>query len=161
MWQIAAAQIGMQLMDGYFKAQNVEKMAEIQMAVAEMNAEFAELDAYKAEAEGYSNTARYQTTIDKVIGDQKLAMAVSGVDTSSGTAAAVLAEDKFIGELNKMEIHKQAREKASGYRDQARQYRLNAFTAGSQGAIQSQAAMTNAITSSVSTGIEYYNQYNS
>ena len=116
----------LQLAGGYFAAQNVRDTAELNEDIANMNAEFAELDAYDAEIEGETQVAQYQSTVDQTLSAQKVAFAVADVDATYGSAAEVVKETKFIADLNKMEIEKQAQEKALGYQRQARDYRLGA-----------------------------------
>lgn len=115
---------GYSLVDSYFASQNVKDTAALNRDIAEMNAEFAELDAYDAEIEGYSQTARYQSVIDKTLSDQQLAFAVADVDANYGTSKALVEESQFVAQMNVMEIQKQAQEAALGYQQQARQYRL-------------------------------------
>lgn len=114
----------LELAGGYFAAQNIRDTAELNQDIANMNAEFAELDAYDARIEGETQTAQYQASIDAVLSDQKLALAVADVDINYGSAGQVVKETRFIADLNKMEIEKQAQEKALGYKRQARDFRL-------------------------------------
>jgi len=112
---------------GHFTADIIRQQADLNKDIAEMNAEFAELDAYNAEIEGYSQVAQYQKIVDQTVSKQRAELAAADVDTSFGTASSFEAETKFIAEMNRMEIQKQAYEKAMGYRSQARDYRLAGF----------------------------------
>jgi hypothetical protein len=132
MWQFAAL-AGLQLAGSYFAAKNIRDTAELNRDIADMNAKFAELDAYDARIEGYSNVAKYQSVIDKTLSEQQLALTAADVDVSYGSVGTIKEENSTIAELNKMEILKEAQEKASGFKTQARQYRLG----GEQNRIQS------------------------
>lgn len=114
----------LQLAGGYFASQNIRETAKLNQEIADMNAEFAELDAYDAKVEGLTEQARYQSIIDKTLGEQQLIQTAQDVDVNYGTAATVQAETKFTAEMNLMEIEKQAQEKALGYKRQARDYRM-------------------------------------
>jgi hypothetical protein len=114
------------LVGGYFAAENIKETAKLNRDISEMNAEFAELDAYDSELDGISQQAKYQSVVDQTLNDQRLAFAVNDVDASFGTAADIVEETNFIATLNKMEIEKQAQEQAQGFKVQARQFRMGA-----------------------------------
>lgn len=115
---------GLQLASGYFASQNIKETARLNRDIANMNAKFAELDAYDAELEGYSKQARYQSVIDSVLSEQQAALTAADIDVNYGSAAEIKADTRFIGELNKMEIEKEAQERALGYKRQARDMRI-------------------------------------
>lgn len=115
---------GLQLAGGYFASQNIKATAELNRDIADMNAEFAELDAYDSELEGYTRQARYQSVIDNTLAEQQAILAAQDVDVNYGSAASIAEETRFLGQLNLMEIQKQAQEEAMGYRRQARDYRM-------------------------------------
>lgn len=146
-----AAMAAVQLASSYFAAQNARDTAQLNNEISEWNAEFAELDAHEAILEGETQVAQYQAVIDQTLSDQTVAFAVNNVDADYGSAAAVTKETKFIGQLNRMEIEKQAQEKALGYKQEARAFRLQGDInriADENRASQIQAA---GITSSLST----------
>jgi hypothetical protein len=121
-----AAMAAVQLASSYFAAQNARDTAELNNDVAQWNAEFAELDAHDAIIEGESSVARYEAVVDQTLGDQRVAFAVADVDATYGSASEISKETKFMAEINRMEIEKQAQEKALGYKRQARDFRLQA-----------------------------------
>lgn len=147
-----AAMAGLQLAGGYFAAENAKKTAQLNKEVAEMNAEFAELDAYDAEIEGYTQASRYQGVIDQTLGEQQLALTAADVDVNYGSAADIQAEARFTGELNKMEILKQAQERALGYKRQARDYRLGSALNTNQAKADAAVMLTQSITNAGLTG---------
>lgn len=129
----AAAMASLQLMGGYFQNENMRNAAKLNQQIAEMNAEFAELDAYKAIVGGQTSKARYQSVVDKTLATTTANITAADVDITYGSAAELVKENRFIAELNKMEIDKQAQEAALGYRQQARDYRVQgASTASAQ-----------------------------
>lgn len=148
----------LQIAGGYFASQNIRQTAELNRDIAEMNAEFAELDAYDAELEGYSAQARYQSVIDNTLSDQQTMMAASDVDLNYGTNAAIQEETRFIGELNKMEIEKQARERALGFKRQARDITLGGTLDYAGARTRAGAAMFSGITDAAQTGLTGYSR---
>lgn len=151
-----AAIAGLQLAGGYFAAQNIRETAELNREIAEMNAQFAEWDAYDSELEGLSELARYQSTIDKVLSEQRAIAAAQGVDLSFGTAGAIHEEDKFNAELNKMELQKRAQESALGYTRQARDIRLGATLEHADAQRRAGQTMFNSAIGAAQTGISGY-----
>ena len=134
------------LAGGYFAAENIRETAKLNQEISDMNAEFAELDAYDAEIEGFTQEARYQKVVDQTLADQQLTFAVQDVDVSFGTAADIVAETKLVAELNKMEIEKQAQEQASGFKTQARQFRIGGALSTSQAESKASAAQFSGVT---------------
>lgn len=147
---------GLQLAGGYFAADNIKKTAALNASIAEMNAEFAELDAYDAKIEGYSAQARYQTIIDQTLSDQTTVLAAADVDINYGSAAEVRDESRFIGEINKMEIEKQAQEKSLGYEQQASQYRMGGALNTASSKVDIFNAKFQGITGALGTGLTGY-----
>jgi len=142
---------GLQLTGSYFASQNVKDSARLNKDIADMNAQFAELDAYDAEIEGYSQTARYQAVIDKTLGEQRAVLAAADVDLSYGSVASIEQDTRFIADINKMEIHKQAQERALGFKSQARQYTMSGQLGYAQSKVQSSAIMTQGILGAAQT----------
>lgn len=146
----------LQIAGGYFASQNIRATAALNRDIAEMNAEFAELDAYDALVEGYTQQARYQAVIDQTLAEQQLMTTAQGIDANYGTAAALREENKFIAELNLMEIEKQAQERSLGYQSQARQYRMGGQMQQAQANIDATNVMYGSITNAVKTGVTGY-----
>lgn len=126
----------LELVGGYYAAQNIRDTAALNEEIAEMNAQFAELDAYDARVEGYSKVAEYQKVIDQTISQQQASLAAANVDVTFGSVSTIKAESEFIGNMNKMEIEKRAQEQALGYESQARDYRFKATLSASQAETQ-------------------------
>lgn len=147
---------GLQLAGGYFASQNIKATAELNRDIADMNAEFAELDAYDAELEGYSAQARYQGVIDNTLAEQSAIMNAQDIDVNYGSAASVAAETKFTGEMNLMEIEKQAQMQALGYTRQARDIRLGSEMNYADSKTRAGQAMLSGITSAAQSGLTGY-----
>lgn len=146
----------LQLAGGYFAAQNIKEAAKLNREIAEMNAEFAELDAYESELEGYSAEARYQAVIDNTLAEQDVIMKAQDIDTSYGSAASISEETRFVGELNKMQIEKQAQEQALGFKRQARDYRLGGAMGEADARTKAGQVMFQSVIGAAQTGLTGY-----
>jgi hypothetical protein len=122
-WQYAAL-AGYQILSSLQQAEMMEEQGKLQRKVSEMNAEFAEVDAYEAEKAGFTQAARYQANANEVIADQKIAMTSKDIDVTYGTAAELQAESKLNTLLNTLDMQREGRERAMGFRREARQTRL-------------------------------------
>jgi len=146
----------LQIAGGYFAAQNIKATAELNKDISDMNAEFAELDAYDAEIQGGTDQARYQSVIDNTLAEQSAIFNASDVDASYGSAASVAEETKFTGKLNLMQIEKQARQQALGYKRQARDINLGGSMNYSDSRTRAGQAMFQGITGAAQTGLTGY-----
>ncbi len=143
-----------QIISGFQQAELIRQQGQLKERIAEINAEFAEIDAFEAERLGFTQAIRFQSLIDSTISDTQLAFAAADVDVNFGTAKEIIADTKVVGILNTLDIQKQARERAAGFKAQARQFRL----AGAINA-QTEAAGTQfrAITRGLTTALSGYN----
>lgn len=148
----------LQVWSGFQQAEMIREQAKLQAKINELNAGFAEQDAFEAEAMGYTEAARYQSVIDATIGDQKVAFASQDVNVTSGTAAAVQKESRFTGYLNQLELQKQGRERAQGFKNEARNIRFGSAMQRSQSAIDASGAERNAVIGGLTTGISGYSR---
>ena len=155
MW-VYAALAAYQLAAGFQQAQMIRDNADLQNRINELNAGFADKDAYEAEKLGYTEVARYQNVVDTTVGDQRAAYAAQGVDVSYGTAAEVQSETRLTGLLNMLDIQKQAREKALGFKNEARNIRLQGGMARSQAELNAAGAQNQGIIGAVGTGLSGY-----
>jgi len=140
------------------QADLIGKSAALNEKIAEANAEFAELDAFDAEIFGFTQQARYVSVIDKALSEQNVAFAAEDVDKSYGTAADIQEETRLIGVLNRMDIQKQARERALGFKRQARDFRLGGFMNRLQAGVEQQSVRLRGITGAIQTGISGYSR---
>lgn len=144
----------MQLVSGYFASQNVKETAKLNREIAEMNAKFVELDAYDTEIDGLTRKARYQGIVDNVLSTQRANLAAADIDINYGSAASIPEETRFIGELNKMEIEKEAREKALGLKRQARDIRSGSVVDYARERARAGAMMFNSGMQAFGTGLQ-------
>jgi hypothetical protein len=146
----------LELAGGYFAAQNIKRTADLNQDISDMNAQFAELDAYDAEVEGWGAQARYQSVIDNTLSEQRTRMLAQDIDVNYGSAAAIQEETKLTGQLNLMEIQKQANQAALGYKRQARDTRLGGALAYGDAKARAGQAMFSSVAGATKTGLTGY-----
>lgn len=119
---------GLQFLSALDESQNQKAMGDYQNEQYQQNAKNAERDAKLAEKRGEEQAINQGKQVNQVIGQQKVGYAASGVDVSTGSAAAVTAETYKIGFEDMTTIKNNAYLEAMGYRQQAANY----STAGAQ-----------------------------
>jgi hypothetical protein len=144
------------LAGGYFASQNIKQTAELNRDIADMNAEFAEYDAYDSELQGYTNQAKYQHVIDNTLAEQSAILNAKDVDVNYGSAASIALETKFTGEMNLMEIEKQAQEQALGYKRQSRDIKMGSKLQYGDSQSRASQAMFSGITGAAQQGLTGY-----
>lgn len=148
---------GLQLIGGHYAAKNTKETAALNADIEDMNAEFAELDAYDARIDGFSEQARYQSVVDKTLGEQTAILAAQDIDLSAeGTAQQIQKETRFIAELNKLEIQNDASQRALGYKREARGFKIRGFLERLQGNIRASDIKFQTLLSAAETGISGY-----
>lgn len=153
---LAAGTMAFQVYSGLKQAETIRQQAELTAKLNELNAKYIEYDAWQAEAFGQTEQARYQSEIDRVAGDQKVALAAADVDINYGTAAELQAETRLTGVLNKIEIQNQAYSRSLGYRREANNVRFRSKMQSEQAEAQAQASITAGIAGAAQTGISAY-----
>lgn len=146
----------LQLAGGYFASQNIKATAELNRDISEMNAQFAELDAYDAALEGHTRQTRYQSVIDNTLAEQSTSLLAQDVDIHFGSAATLASETKFMGELNMMEIQKEAQNRALGYGREARNTRLSGALQYGADRTRAGQAMFQGVVGAAQTGLTGY-----
>ncbi|MFM6930406.1 MAG: hypothetical protein ACKOX6_18225 [Bdellovibrio sp.] len=145
-----------QIVSGFQQAELVRENAKLSREIGEMNAEAAELDAYNAEKDGMTQENRYQSVIDQTIGAQNVIFAANDVDANFGTAAELQAESKLTGALNQMDIRARAQAEALGYKNQAKNIRLQSYMNSLQSDVQATSIQNASIINAASTGLSGY-----
>lgn len=151
-----AALAGFQLISSFQQGETIRDSAAISREVSELNAMYAEIDSYEAEQQGLTEEARYQSVIDSTISAQRLAFAVQDVDVNTGMAKELQNESRLVGMLNKMDIKNQAHARALGFKNQARQYRLQGAMGQAQASGEASAVQSAGIMGALSTGLSGY-----
>lgn len=151
-----AALAGFQMVSGLHAAETAQASARLSQYINDLNARYTEIDAHEAELQGLSQSARYKTTIDALVGQQQLGYIAQGVDIKTGTAKEIQDETELTGFLNQLDIENAARAKARGLKFQASNLRLSSFMQGLQGDISASAARTSGLIDAAKTGLTGY-----
>lgn len=153
-----AALAAAQALSGMKQAEDIRMSQDLTNHLNEINARYAEYDAYEAKKFGDTEVARYQPNIDNTVAAQRAGYASEGVDVSFGTAAEVQQETKMTGALNIIDIQNQARMKALGFTQQARNLRQSGSVANAQADINAHSAEVSGILNAGATGYRGYTQ---
>lgn len=155
MWALAAL-MAYQVVSGFHQAELIREQARLKKQVDDMNAEDAEIDAHNAEVYGFTESARYQSVVDQTVGSQRGIYAAQNVDVNYGTAAQKQEETKLTGYFNMLEMQRRAKERALGYKKEARNIRLGSGFSRLQSNMDANASINYGITSAMSTGVSGY-----
>lgn len=101
------------------QAKAAQAQGEYEGQVFDLNAATADRLAEDAIARGEEAVDRHRTDVKRLIGSQRAALAASGVDINSGSAAAVQEDAAYLGELDAQTMLNNARREAFGYETQA------------------------------------------
>jgi hypothetical protein len=156
----ALAIVGMaqQMFAGQQQADDIMKQQDLQRQIDALNADAKLQDAYAAETLGYTESARYQSVIDKTLGEQTVAFAAEGVDVTSGTARAIAAETRLVGRLNVIDMQRNARAKASRLKLESANIRMGAYMSSVQAESDARAARTVGLIGATQIGLSNYDR---
>lgn len=124
------------------QAKAAKQEGEYTAKMLEINAGIADAQAKDALEIGEDQESRHQAEVRKLIGEQRVSFAGSGVDISSGSALDVLEDTSFLGELDRATIANNARREAWGFTVQGTDLRNRAKLARA-GAANAAAGYTN------------------
>ena len=153
----AGGSAALQVWAGLEQASSIMFNADLSAQINQANSENLELEAFKAETFGFTQSARYQTVVDKTIGSQKAGFAAQGVDVHSGTAGVIQAEARLTGLLNQLDIQQAARNKAKGLRQKASNTRLQGIMGELQAGSDARTAIIGGIAGASATAASGFN----
>lgn len=107
------------LSNGYAQSQAIKANAAYQGTIAKINAELSTMQAEDALKRGNTQVRDYQTEVNNMLSDQRVAYAAQGVDITYGTPAAVQKETRLRGALDVLTIKNNAWREAWGYKVEA------------------------------------------
>lgn len=104
----------------YAQAQSIKAKNIYESAILDINASFADIQALDSIERGEfaaaeikrkseKNLSYVRNRIKETSGKQRVAMAAQGIESTSGSAADILSETAFLGELDENEIRANAR----------------------------------------------------
>jgi hypothetical protein len=94
-----------------------------EQAAAEHAARMATAQAEASMRRGRFEEMRYRRQVERAIGAQRAAGAASGLDVGTGTLADIQVGTERVGELDALQIRRNAFMEASGYAQQAQQFK--------------------------------------
>lgn len=126
----------------YAQGQQAKQMGEYQAVVAAnnaitagYNADIQERAASDAEARGRIEEQQQRLRVKQAIGQQRSALAASGVQVDTGSALDVVADTSMFGEMDALTIRSNAEREAYGNRVNAFNYRAQGQNFMAEGAL--------------------------
>lgn len=108
--------------------------------------------AADAKVRGEEDVARYRRDLDQIVSQQRVLSAAQGVDINQGTAAAVQADTRRIGDMDIATIRENARREAYGLRANS-EVNAKSLRAGAN------AAFANAGMTLLTNGVDAWSNY--
>ena len=107
--------------NAYAQSQAIKAQAAYQATISKINAEIAEMQSEDALKRGDVQARDYQTEVNNMLSDQRLAYATQGIDITFGTPADVQKETRLRGAMDVLTIKNNAWREAWGYKNEALQ----------------------------------------
>lgn len=124
-------------------------------ALAE-NARMARFAAMDARDRGMADAGRARMAGSQVIGEQKAAIGASGVDPSSGSALALMADSRMMSELDAKTLEVNAAREAWGLNKQADAYDAQSRRARKRGSNAAAGALLGGLAGGAAAGARLY-----
>jgi len=118
--------VGTLIVSALVGANASRQQAQANRAIAEGNAQIAEMQAQDALKRGEEDAQVAQRRARQVAGAQRAAYSARGVDISDGTAADVIEQTDFFGQVDAATARTNARKEAWNARAQRRGYEIEA-----------------------------------
>jgi len=126
MGAITAVTLGiavLNMMGAEDKAESLRRQGEFSKATFDFNAALADIAAEDAEARGRETARRRARKTKQLIGSQRAALAVQGIDIESGSALELLLDTAEVGAEDLFTIKNNAAREAFGFRTRAQDLR--------------------------------------
>jgi hypothetical protein len=156
-----AASAGSTFIGSRKAAKGVERAGAHEQAMAEQNALFAEQQAEDALMRGKEAVSRHRMDVRRFAGSQRARLAAQGIDIGVGTAADILGETSYFGELDAITLKNNALREAWGYRAQATNYRNQGGFAGLSARTQAASLRNQGWSALLTGGAQVYDIYRS
>lgn len=130
---ISLVGVGMSAYGAYTGAEAQKQTLDYEAGVARNNQILSEYQASQALQVGEQEEEAQRLRVASTMGEQRAALAASGVDLGTGSAAEVLASTKFMGERDALTIRDNAARRAWALREQGKGYAAEAAMAKASG----------------------------
>jgi hypothetical protein len=107
---------GAQAIHARKQAKGIERMGDYEQSRAELNAQLAEQQAEDVLVLGREAAQRHGINVRQFLGSQRARLAAQGIEIGEGSAADVLGETMYFGEMDRLTILNNAARQAYGYR---------------------------------------------
>lgn len=107
---------------GIYQGYASEKAARYNERIAKRNRELAQQQADEAKRRGRIQESRYRQQVRSLVGKQRAGAAAAGVLAGEGSPSDIVADTISLGNIDAMEIQRQAEFEAAGYGIQAQNY---------------------------------------
>jgi len=146
-----------------YSADASSKASTYNAQVAEMNAVLSERRAKDAEARGKAAEQQKRMEVAQLQGKQRAAMAANGVDVNFGSALDTIVDTAFLGEMDALNIRRNAAREAYDFRVDAASGRADAGLARSSASNAMTAGYLDAagtVLGGASSSYKSYREYN-
>lgn len=130
---LAGIAIGSSILGGVLQGLGAKQQADAAREAALENARLARLAAADAVRRGEQQAGLVRRDASRVIGQQRVAYAASGVDVGVGSPVNVAGDTRMIAEMDAEVIRNNAAREAWGYRRQGAQFSQQASAANAAG----------------------------
>lgn len=103
----------------YAESESIKAQGEYQRSISQMNSDLANLQAEDSLKRGESAVRDMRKETKQRVGAQRAALAASGVDVGSGSAAQVQLDTELAGVMDERTLRNNAAREAWGFRSQA------------------------------------------
>lgn len=158
MWA-AVAIAAYQLYQNEQGANDQEAALAAKRAQAKRNAKYMMEDAWAVEGFGQAQEAFYDPTATQTLAQQTAIFAANDVDSSFGTAADIQADTKVVSMLTKIQMRKDANQRATGLRRDAADVLRGADIDYRQGMGVVDAKRNAGYADAVTSGMQTYSRY--
>jgi hypothetical protein len=147
------------MISAYGQSEALKTQGQYQERMADLNAKSMEWQADQVIEKGNEDASAYRRKMRQLEGKQKVAMAAGGLDTTSGSAAELLAETQTISVLDQATIKNNAYRAAWGLKSEASNLRGAGEFARVSSESQSRQTLVTGGLNAVSGGVStYYNR---
>lgn len=116
---VAGIAAGVSLLGNIIGGAGQKSQADAQAAADEANARLLRQRALEVQQEGQRQSGRARMAGSQAISGQKVAFAANGVDSTSGTPLALMADSRMMSELDAITLRNNAAREARGLQTQA------------------------------------------
>jgi hypothetical protein len=141
---------------GYAESQALRAQGAYQKQLNDTNANLADIQAKDSIRRGNIEASKVKREQERLIGEERVTAAASGVDVNQGSAADVQDDTKALSDHDIITIRNNAFREAWGYNVQADDYRYRGRFAESAANFKAGQAMTTGILNALAFGMQAY-----